>query len=199
MTEEEVVTELVERAKDGDVSAYEEIVRRYQQVAGRVAYVITRDHAEADDACQEAFVKAYYALGRFRAESPLRPWLLTIVANEARNRVRSSGRRRGLAARLAEVRPLGDAAPSPEAATFAAEERTAVLAALNELSDKDREVIGFRYFLELNEAEMAAALGVARGTVKSRLARAQERLRAKLGVEVRDERAAGRPSGCGGA
>ena len=184
MTEEEVVTELVERAKDGDVSAYEEIVRRYQQVAARVAYVITRDHAEADDASQEAFVKAFYALGRFRSESPFRPWLLTIVANEARNRVRSSSRRRVLATRLAEVRPSGDAAPSPEAAAFAADERAAVVAALNELSDKDREVIAFRYFLELNEAEMAAALGVAKGTIKSRLSRAQERLRAKLGEEV---------------
>ena len=76
--------------------AYEELVRRYQDVAVRTAHVIA-PAADADDAAQEAFVKAWIALPRFRHGSPFRPWLLQIVANEARNRRRSAGRREGLA------------------------------------------------------------------------------------------------------
>ena len=78
--------DLVLKARQGDVDAYAELVRRYSGIAFRTAYLITRDAAEAEDAAQEAFVKAYYALDRFRIEAPLRPWLLRIVANEARNR-----------------------------------------------------------------------------------------------------------------
>ena len=61
-------------------------MRRYQEVAFRTAYLVTREAGEAEDAAQEAFVKAYYALARFRTDAPFRPWLLRIVANEARNR-----------------------------------------------------------------------------------------------------------------
>ncbi len=173
--------ELIERAREGEVMAYEELVRRYQDVAVRTAHVISPD-GDAEDAAQEAFVKAHAALGRFRAGSPFRPWLLRIVANEARNRRRSAGRRAGLALRAAEDRPLDDAAPSPESAVLASERRATLLAALNALRDDDREVIAARYLLELSEAETAEALGIPRGTVKSRLSRALDRLRTQLGV-----------------
>jgi len=172
--------ELIERAQRGEVMPYEELVRRYQDVAVRTAYVISPD-GDAEDAAQEAFVKAYAALGRFRTGSPFRPWLLRIVANEARNRRRSAGRRAGLALRVAEDRRPDDAAPSPESAVLASERRAILLAALNGLRDDDREVISARYFLELSEGETAEALGIPRGTVKSRLSRALERLRVQLG------------------
>jgi RNA polymerase sigma factor (sigma-70 family) len=171
--------ELIERARRGEVMAYEELVRRYQDVAVRAAYLIAPD-GDAEDAAQEAFVKAYAAIARFRIGSPFRPWLLRIVTNEARNRRRSAGRRTGLALRAAEDRPLGDAAPSPESAVLANESRAALLAAMNLLRDEDREVIGARYFLELSEAETADTLGIPRGTVKSRLSRALARLRTGL-------------------
>lgn len=171
--------ELIERARRGEGMAYEELVRRYQDVAVRAAHVIAPD-GDAEDAAQEAFVKAYRALARFRTGSPFRPWLLRIVTNEARNRRRSAGRRTGLALRAAEDRPLGDAAPSPESAVLASERRAALVAALNRLRDDDREVIGARYFLDLSEAETADTLGIPRGTVKSRLSRALGRLRAGL-------------------
>src|SRR5712664_689670 len=115
--------ELFSRAQRGNEAAYEEIVRRYQEVAFRTAYVITGSSADAEDAAQEGFVKAYRALYRFRLGADLRPWLLRIVANEARNRVRSSGRRHQLELRLTEGFRPGDAAPSPEAAAVAAEDR----------------------------------------------------------------------------
>jgi RNA polymerase sigma-70 factor (ECF subfamily) len=178
--------ELVERAKDGDVSAFEELIRHYQQLAARVAYVVVRNEADAADAAQEAFVKAYYALGRFKPGAPFRPWLLKIVTNEARSRRRSVARRDSLAHRVAEQSPSGDAAPSPETAAFIGEQRREVISAIDTLSEKDRLVITYRYFLDMSEAEMAEALGIARGTVKSRLARAQERLRARLPREMLD-------------
>ena len=92
-------TALVERARHGDATAFGELVTMHQAAAFRVAYVLTASTAEAEDAAQEAFVKAYLALDRFRAGAPFRPWLLTIVGNEARNRLRARGRREGLADR----------------------------------------------------------------------------------------------------
>jgi RNA polymerase sigma factor (sigma-70 family) len=172
--------ELVERAKKGDTGAYEVLVRTYQGVAQRTAYVITGDAGDAEDAAQSAFIKAYYALGRFRSDAPFRPWLLKIVANEARNRRRSAGRREGLRLRLEEDRPREDAAPSPEAAVLAGEPRRVLVDALNSLKEGERRVIALRYFLDLSEKEMAAVMGVSKGTVKSRLSRAMKKLRAEL-------------------
>jgi RNA polymerase sigma-70 factor (ECF subfamily) len=163
------------RAKRGDPRAYEELVRPHQELAFRVAYVITRNAADAEDATQEGLVKAWRALGRFRAGEPMRPWLLRIVANEARNRRRSTRRREQLVLRAAEV--SGEAAPSPEDAALAAGERARLLAALEELPEPAREVLACRFLLDLSEEETAAALDIARGTVKSRTSRALDRLK----------------------
>ena len=169
--------DLIGRAKRGDTHAYEELVTAYQGIAFRTAYVIARNAADAEDAAQEGFVKAWRALGRFRDGAPFRPWLLQIVANEARNRRRSAGRREHLVLRAATEEPSGGAAPSPEAAFLSAETREQLLAAVNELPDDQREVIALRYFLGLSEQEVSETLGIAQGTVKSRTARALERLR----------------------
>jgi RNA polymerase sigma factor (sigma-70 family) len=174
---------LVVRAKHGDAAAYEELVRMHQAIAFRVALVAAGDRGEAEEAVQDGFVKAYRALGRFREHAPFRPWLLRIVANEARNRRRSAGRRAGLAPRAAAA-ASGDAAPSPEAAVLSHARRDELLAALGELDQRDRDVLVHRFLLELGEEETAAALGVRRGTVKSRTSRALERLRAVLGEEA---------------
>jgi RNA polymerase sigma-70 factor (ECF subfamily) len=173
--------DLFARAQRGDQGAFEEIVHRYQQVAFRVAYVITGSAADAEDAAQDGMFKAYRALHTFRAGAEPRPWLLSIVANEARNRARSAGRRRHLQLRLAEdFRPV-DAAPSPEAAAMAADDQQRLLAAVNGLGDDDRLVITHRYLLQLSGEETAAALGIPEGTVKSRLSRALDRLRQRVG------------------
>jgi RNA polymerase sigma factor (sigma-70 family) len=172
--------ELVERARSGETSAYEELVRRYQALAHRTAYLLTADAAEAEDAVQTGFVNAYRALHRFQPDAPFRPWLLTIVANEARNRRRAAGRRASLVLRLSEDRPRRDAAPSPEASVLAREPTEELLRAVNALREKDRIVIVLRYFLDLSETEMAEVLSCSRGTIKSRLSRALERLRAQL-------------------
>ena len=171
---------LVERARRGDSLAYEALVRAHQDIAFRTACLFAGSAADAEEAAQEAFVKAWRALPRFRAGAPFRPWLLAIVGNEARNRRRAAGRREGLAARAAQEPGSGDAAPSPEAALLAGGERRELLAALMALDERDRAVIACRHLLDLSERETAEALGCRRGTVKSRLSRALERLRSEL-------------------
>jgi RNA polymerase sigma-70 factor (ECF subfamily) len=174
--------ELIERTKRGDTDAYEALVHAYQGIAFRTAYVITGSVADAEEAAQDGFVKGFRAIARFRTGEPFRPWLLQIVANEARNRRRSAGRRAHLALRAAEEQGSGGAVPSPEDSVLAGERSTELLAAVNALGEEHRLVIACRYFLELSEEETAAALGVRRGTVKSRLARALGRLRDEMGV-----------------
>ena len=112
----------MERARRGDEQAYEELVRAHQGIAFRTAYLLAGNAGDAEEAAQDGFIKAYRALGRFRVGSPFRPWLLQIVANEARNRRRSSGRRAGLALRAADEESSGDAAPSPEGVLLAGED-----------------------------------------------------------------------------
>ena len=172
--------ELVERARRGDLPAWETIVRTHQGIAFRTAYLLAGSAADAEEAAQDAFVKAYRALGRFRRGAPLRPWLLRIVANEARNRRRSAGRRDALALRAAAEHRPGDAVPSPEAALLSRESQEQLLAAVERLSDEHRDAIVCRYLLDLSEEETAAALRIRRGTVKSRLSRALARLREEL-------------------
>lgn len=169
-------SELIALAAEGDGDAYASLVRAQQDIAFRTAMLITQDAAEAEEAAQDAFVKAWRALPRFRRGEPWRPWLLTIVANEARNRRRSAGRRSALALRAEP--PLPDR--SAESAVLAAETRDALLSALSRLREDDRLVLGCRYLLELSEAETAAALGVRPGTVKSRTSRALGRLRQEV-------------------
>jgi RNA polymerase sigma factor (sigma-70 family) len=177
-----VEADLVERARGGDVAAFESLVRAHQEVAFRTAWFISGGADDAEDAAQEGFVKAFGALARFKRGAPFRPWLLTIVANEARNRRRSAGRREALALRLLQDRRPDGAAPSPESAVLAEERRSTLLTALARLDEPDRLVICLRHLLELSEAETAAALDIPKGTVKSRLSRGLDRLRAELQV-----------------
>lgn len=170
---------LVERARRGDSAAFEALVAAYQGLAFRTAYLIARDPHDAEEAAQDGFVKAYRALGRFRRGAPFRPWLLAIVANEARNRRRSAGRRAALVLRAAGEEP-GRVQASPESALLAGEGRRALLAAVESLREEDRDVIACRYLLAFSEDETAKVLRLPRGTVKSRTHRALARLRELL-------------------
>ena len=174
---------LIARAREGDARAYEELVERHQATAFRVAWLITRSAPEAEEAAQDGFLKAYEALGRFRTGAPFRPWLLKIVANEARNRRVAMGRREQLTLRAGRARE-GQSAPAAEAEAIAGDARAELLAAIARLDERDQTVIGARFLLELSEAETAAALGVRRGTVKSRLSRALERLRKEVELDA---------------
>jgi RNA polymerase sigma factor (sigma-70 family) len=170
---------LAARARDGDVGAFEELVTRYQGIAFRVAWLVVRNRGDAEDAVQDAFVKAYYAMPRYRPGAPFRPWILRIVTNEARNRGRSSRQREGLALRLAATEEANQV-PPPEAAVLDRADAEALVAALGRLPERDRLVIAYRYLFEMSEAETAEAMEVRPGTVKSRLSRALVRLRTEL-------------------
>jgi RNA polymerase sigma factor (sigma-70 family) len=172
---------LAERARRGDERAFEELVRMYRDLAFRTAFLLTRSAADAEDAAQMGFVKAWAALPRFRPGAPFKPWLLRIVANEAHNRRRTGQRRAELQLRAIAARPSGDAAPSPEGAALGHESREELLGLVAALDERDRDVVTCRFFLELSEEETAVVLGVRRGTVKSRTSRALARLREAMG------------------
>lgn len=166
----------MKRAQAGDPDAYALLVQRHQRAAVRIAYAVAG--GDADDVVQEAFVKAYRSLHRFREEGRFRPWVLRIVANEASNARRAAGRRRALALRT--FNSADEAAGSPEDDALRAERRRTVATALATLPEADRLVIAYRWFAELSEVDIATALSCRPGTVKSRLSRAHARLRAAL-------------------
>jgi RNA polymerase sigma-70 factor (ECF subfamily) len=171
---------LVRRAQQGDRQAFTELVRRHEDAALRLAYVLGGAALDVEDVVQEAMVKGYLAIDRVRPDGLFRAWLLRIVANETSNRRRSAGRRAGYELRLATDRASAEAAPSAEVTVLAAESRRAALAAVAALPRRHREVVACRYLVGLSEAETAEVLGLAAGTVKSRASRALARLRARL-------------------
>jgi RNA polymerase sigma factor (sigma-70 family) len=173
---------LIAAARAGDKLAFAELLTAHQAVAFRAAYLVSGSAAEAEDATQEACMKAWLALGRFRAGAPFRPWLVRIAINEARNRRRGANRRAGLALRAGSDPSARAEVPSAEIQTLAAEERERLAGAVGRLRADDQLVIAARYFLGLSEAEAAIALGLRPGTVKSRLSRALARLRDELEV-----------------
>ena len=175
----------VARARDGDLDAYAVLVARYTLRAHRAAFLLGAGE-EADDVVQEAFVKAFRHLSGFRVGEPFGPWLLRIVANETRNLVRSRHRRAALAARVSAAGPGWPAVAGPAEEALAAERRADLLAAVNALPDRERQVLVCRYFLDLSEAGTAQVLGWPVGSVKSRTSRALARLRGLIGPARQD-------------
>jgi len=171
--------EAVARACGGDLDAYCVLVARYTLRAHRAAFLLGAGE-ESDDVVQEAFVKAFRHLSRFRAGEPFGPWLMRIVANETKNLSRSRRRRAALALRLCTAEPADTAADGPIDEVLAAERRARLMAVVNALPDRERQVLVCRYFLDLSEAETAQVLGCPLGSVKSRTSRALNRLRGLL-------------------
>ena len=179
------------RARAGDEAAWAEIVREHGEAMFRLAYLMLGDADEADDLAQEAFVRAYKALHTFDASRPLRPWLLTIVSNLSSNRLRSV--RRYFAALRRSAQSGVETSSKLEDRTAREWEADTLWQAVRKLKVGEQEVIYMRYFLELSEAEMASAMAVPHGTVKSRLHRALARLREVVDREfpaLREERVA---------
>jgi RNA polymerase sigma factor (sigma-70 family) len=170
---------LAARVRAGDTAAFGELVARHQQAALRVAAVIIGSTEDARDVVQEAMVKAHRSLATHRGDGSVRSWLLRIVANEAKNHVRSRVRRLRRDDRYVglEIRTTAGAdEPALERIDHAA-----LATALGGLRHDDRAVLGCRFVAGLSEAETAAVLGLPTGTVKSRTSRALGRLRTLLG------------------
>jgi RNA polymerase sigma-70 factor (ECF subfamily) len=168
---------LIARAQRGEVQAYEQLVQQYEQIAFRVAYLITHEEHEAADAAQDAFLRAYRALPSFKLGQPLRPWLLRIVTNTALNRIQAAQRRERMTERYTRQVVIEHGSLSIEGLAVQREQQQRLIAAVRQLNPDQQALIALRYFLGLPEAEVAAALNVPRGTVKSRLHRTLAKLR----------------------
>ncbi|MCZ7544875.1 MAG: RNA polymerase sigma factor [Anaerolineae bacterium] len=166
---------LVARAQNGDEAAYRAIIEAYREPVFRLAFLILGDADDAQDVAQETFIRAWGALDRFDRARPLRPWLLRIAANLARNRRRSAGRYWAMVRRVAQQSP--GRAPMLETQNVQQDESVALWRAVRRLKPPAQQVIYLRYFLDLSVEETAAALDIQPGTVKSRQHRALQQLR----------------------
>lgn len=146
----------------------------HQEAVFRFAYLLLGDADDAKDIAQDAFLRAWKHLGTFDSQRSLRPWLLSIAANLARNRRRSAGRYFAALTRAFRERPLSADVEEQSAQSFQAAELWKAVQKLNLL---DQQIIYLRYFLELSVGETAQVLAVPEGTVKSRLSRALDKLR----------------------
>ena len=171
-------TDLVARARAGDDAAFGALVGRYQKAALRLATAICGSAVDAADIAQEAFVKAHGSLPKLADPSMVRSWMLRIVANEAKNHLRGRDRRRLRDERYGSW--VVAATPDPETSALDADDARSLGLALGRIGARDRQVLAYRYFAGLSELETAHAVGVAVGTVKSRTARALDRLRIEM-------------------
>jgi len=170
----------IAQAQQGDVEAFASLVRQYQEIAFRTAYLIVRDDAEAQDVTQEAFLRAYRGLSRFDRHRSFRPWLLRIVTNEALNKVRSARRRDARMERYGRDTAAARHVESPEGELEQMELARRVWQAVGTLNHEEQTVLYLQYFLDVPQAEAAAVIGRPIGTVKSRLHRALKRLRSVI-------------------
>jgi RNA polymerase sigma-70 factor (ECF subfamily) len=169
---------LVARVRAGETVAFGELVRRHQRAALRVAAVVSGSTEEARDIVQDAFVAAHRGLHTYRGTGSVRSWLLRVVANHARNQVRSRVRRLRRDDRYAALDLRVEVGPDDR--VVLASEHVAVAAALAALGADDRSVLGCRFVAGLTEQETADVLGLPLGTVKSRTSRALVRLRSGM-------------------
>jgi RNA polymerase sigma factor (sigma-70 family) len=169
---------LITRAQRGDAEAFASLIRQYEQIAFRAAFLILRDQHEAGDATQDAFVRAYRAIGSFKLERSFRPWVLRIVTNQALNRVQAAQRRNHATERFAQQLASSREDSLPERALATGERNARLQQAVLKLSVDEQTLIALRFFLELPELEVAETLRIPLGTVKSRLHRTLAQLRA---------------------
>ncbi|MDF0642693.1 MAG: RNA polymerase sigma factor [Nitrospira sp.] len=183
--------ELVSRAACGDEAAFELIMRRYNQKLFRTARSILRNDEEAEDVVQEAYMRAWRALGNFRSDARLSTWLVRIVANEALGRLRRKS---------PQILTLDDAMNSPEPdiqasltdepsrrpehAAMRAQLRTLLEARIDLLPEAFRAVFMLRAVEEMNVEEVSQALNIPEATVRTRFFRARTLLRESLAGDL---------------
>lgn len=167
--------ELVRRAKEGDVVAVSELLATHATPVYRLALHMLRNQADAEDATQTGIINALTNLHRFDEQRPFAPWLRQIVAREALKVQRAERTRFAFWQRQGRAERSND---SVESAVIVRAEHQDLWRAVNRLRDDDRLVLTLTYFMGMGEADAAAALGIRRGTVKSRKHNALVRLRA---------------------
>jgi RNA polymerase sigma-70 factor (ECF subfamily) len=182
--------QLIERLRQRDLGAFEELVFRFERPIYRLCYRLLGDAEEARDATQETFLKIYRGLKGFRGESGLKTWIYRIAINQAMNQERWWRRRHRdetLSLNLSRAdseQTLGDLiegnSASPEEVAIANERERHLMRALGEMKAEYRAALILREIEELSYEEIAESLGISIGTVKSRIARGREELRRRL-------------------
>ena len=182
--------EFIERLRRGEGAAFEELVAERSPEIYGLLYRLTENSEEARDLTQETFLRAFQNIGGFRGEADLRTWIYRIAINQARNRWRWWRRRRrdstvSLEATQGEsnqtlMSTLAESSENPEQQTLAHEREFALRAALQKVGLAYRETVILRDIEGFSYEEIATALRINVGTVKSRLARGREELRRML-------------------
>ncbi|HHU32093.1 MAG: RNA polymerase sigma factor [Zhaonellaceae bacterium] len=177
-------SELILKCKNGNVEAFEELVLKYQRQIYTVAYRFMGNHEDASDLAQEAFIKAYKSIDRFRGESSLKTWLYHIVANVCRDelRKRKKGQVLSLDAPISTeegeiTRQTEDWTYAPDLIYESKEAQYFIQEAINQLTPEYKEVIILREIQGFSYEEIAQHLGCSLGTIKSRLNRARKAMR----------------------
>ena len=189
MTASDTDQQLVQRAQRGDLQAFDLLVLKYQ---GRIAALISRyvsDAGEVEDVTQEAFIKAYRALGKFRGDSAFYTWLYRIAANAAKNHLVAKGRRPGADATIEDAEGVDEGgllseSASPEALAMGGELAEVVESALNALPDELKAALMLREFDGLSYDDIADVLGCPVGTVRSRIFRAREAIDQRVKEQI---------------
>ena len=179
MTASDTDQQLVQRAQRGDLRAFDLLVLKYQ---GRIAALVGRyvsDAGEVEDVTQEAFIKAYRALGKFRGDSAFYTWLYRIAANAAKNHLVAKGRRPEAYATIEDAEGFDEGgmlseSASPEALAMGGELAEVVESALKALPEELKAALMLREFDGLSYDDIADVLGCPVGTVRSRIFRARE-------------------------
>lgn len=178
---------LIRRCQRGDALAIEVLIRRYQHYVYRLCYLVMRNEQDAEDMTQETFIRAFRALPRFeiRQGTSFEAWLYRIAVNACRSRMRR---------KWYQVLPWPEPAPQmvaepdeqPERQMIQGEQRDRILEAIDCLGEKHRLVVILRYYAGLTNEEIARALDIPSGTVRSRLHIARQRLRDLLAKREED-------------
>ncbi len=176
--------ELLQRCKNHDAQAFDALIRMYQNKIINIAYGMLQDREDAYDVAQEVFVKLYRKIESFTGSAALDTWIYRITVNASLDELRKRGRRVRTVPLQAQsdaeeeyTLPIADETSSPENVILSNERRREILGAISRLSEKYRSVLILREFEDLDYEQIAQALGISVGTVKSRLSRAREKLR----------------------
>jgi len=173
---------LVRKAQQGDMDAFESLVRKYQQRIYAICRRLTGAHQSADDLAQETFIKAYFALARFDAQWPLYPWLRKIALNSGLNYLKTRSRERPLNDGTMGTRnaPLSAPADDPEERLERAEFEARFEQAVASLPSDQKSVFVLKFHEGMSYEEISRALDLPIGTVMSRLNRARQKLKGLL-------------------
>lgn len=170
--------ELVVRTRSGDPDAFGTLVSRYYDACWRFAYHMLGERADAEDVVQEAFLRAYLAIGRYDERDQFRGWLFRILTNQCRNALTSRGRR---TRRFIQDEMALETAPAPPASLPAGVDDAVLVRALGQLDPLQREALLLKYAEGLEYSDMSAMTGAGESALKMRVKRGSERLRALIG------------------